>query len=281
MATGRGRPRRVAALGLSVGAAAVALGSPARAGEPSPWSDSERLGELVYFGLYGGVSFASTGTLEHTSSENGSVSVLDNLVAPPSWTVAYDMAWWPYDFFGLDVAFEGFGLPYDAEQERFDRCVGSGCRLERTPAYDGFGMQVGPTVRGAVPLRYAQPNVGVGIVLPVTFLFTQDPVSRLDETAFDVGAALRLVGGISFFVARDWRLYADYHLDYRFAAVAPGTPLETGAWMRHSLVLGLAVSPDGYQESPSGDKVLDVVVPFALPLSGWLAAAIIKGASDG
>jgi hypothetical protein len=219
--------------------------------------------------------------LKHNSSEDGSVSVLDNLAAPPSWTVAYDMVWWPYDFFGLDVAFEGFGLPYDAAQDRFDRCSGSGCRLERVPAYDGFGMQVGPTLRAALPLRYFQPNMGAGIVLPVSFLFTQDPVSRLDETAFDVGVALRLVSGLNVFVARDWRLYADYHLDYRFATIAPGTPLETSAWMRHSVVLGFAVSPDGYQESPSGDKVLDTVVPFVIPLAGWLAAAVAKGASDG
>jgi hypothetical protein len=218
--------------------------------------------------------------LTHTSTDAGTSSELQSLTARASWTAAYDLAWWPYDFFGLDTDFEAFGLPFHADQERFDRCAGTGCRLERTPDYDGFGMQVGPTVRGAIPLRYVQPNIGVGMQLPVTFLFTQDPVSRLNETAFDVGAAVRLVGGVNIFVARDWRLYADYHLDYRFAVINPGAPLEASAWMRQSIVLGFAGSPGGFQEEPSGDKIADGVIPFLFPTAGWLVAAIVKGTSE-
>jgi hypothetical protein len=117
----------------------------------------------------------------------------------------------------------------------------------------------------------------VGLVLPVTFLFTQDPVTRLDQTAWDVGAAVRLLGGLNVLVARDWRIFAEYHLDYRFATVSPGTPLETSGWLRHGAVLGFSVSPDGYKEAPAGDKLIDVILPFLFPLAGWTAAAIVKG----
>ena len=264
---------------MAMGLAALLLAAApsARAEQPSPWSDSERLGDLVYFGVSGGLSFASIGTLEHKSNEDGSISRLSNVSAPVSFDVAYDLAWWPYDFFGLGSNFEVFGLPYHADVNRFESCGGEGCRRERTPSYDGFGMQVGPTVRGAVPLRYLQPNLGVGLMLPVTWLFTQDPVSRLNQTAFDVGAALRVLGGINVFVARSWRIYAEYHLDYRFAAINPGAPLDAGGWLRQSVVLGFSAAPEGYKAAPSGDKATDVVVPFVFPTAGWLLAAIIKG----
>jgi hypothetical protein len=196
-----------------------------------------------------------------------------------SFDVAYDLAWWPYDFFGLGGNFEVFGLPYSADVNRFDSCGGDGCRKEKTPDYGGFGLQVGPTVRGAVPLRYLQPNLGVGLMLPVTWLFTQDPVSRLDQTAFDVGAALRVLGGLNVFVARSWRIYAEYHLDYRFAAIDPGAPLDASGWLRHSLVVGFSAAPEGFKAEPEGDKTIDVVVPFVVPLAGWAVAAIAKGAA--
>jgi hypothetical protein len=267
------------AIGAAVLVLVLVLGAAraAQAETPSPWSDSERLGDLVYFGAYGGVSFASVGELEHTSKEDGSIARVADLTAPVSFSVAYDLAWWPYDFFGLGSSFEVFGLPLQGDQDRFDSCVGDGCRQEKLPSYEGFGMQVGPTVRGAVPLRYLQPNLGVGMMLPVTFLFTQDPVSRLNQTAWDVGAALRLLGGINFFVARDWRIFGEYHLDYRFATINPGAPLETTGWLRQSAVIGFSASPEDFKAEPSGDKTTDVVVPFVVPLAGWAVAAVAKG----
>jgi len=252
----------------------------AHAEEPSPWSDSERLGDLVYFGVYGGPSFASVDTRTHHSAEDGTRSELDGLDASIGWTAGYNVAWWPYDFFGLDGSLEGFSLSYEPAGSRFDDCAGSDCRLEKTPSYDGFGLQVGPTVRGAIPLRYVQPNLGVGLMLPITFQLTQDPVSRLDETAVDVGAAMRFVGGLNVLAARDWRVYTEYHLDYRLVAVNPGAPLDDAGWLRHSIVLGFAVSPDSYKESPGDDKAFSIVMPLVLPMAGWIASAVAKGVAE-
>ena len=90
-----------------------------------------------------------------------------------------------------------------------------------------------------------------------------------------------VVGAVTcLLVARDWRVFAEYHFDYRLATVSPGAPLEATDWMRHSAVLGFSVSPDGYKEAPEGDKIMDVVLPFVFPLAGWTAAAIGKGVAQ-
>ena len=92
-------------------------------------------------------------------------------------------------------------------------------------------------------------------------------------------AAARIAGGLNVYAARDWRFYVEYRFDLRFAAINPG-PLEDDGWRRQSLVLGFAVSPDGYQEALPGSRTMAAVLPFLAPLFAWTGAAVVKGLEE-
>src|SRR6516164_1368846 len=87
---------------------AIALPSTAAA-EPSHWSDSERAGDLLYFGTYGGVSFASVPRLAQKVKSGGIATAMD-VRGPVSFATGYQMTFWPYEFVGFDMHLEVFGL---------------------------------------------------------------------------------------------------------------------------------------------------------------------------
>lgn len=278
--------RRAAALRIVTGALTVGALS---ASTPSRADDSPtRSQDQFFFGLYGGVAFASAASVTHWSDDNVRAE-LDGTTTSAAPVGGYAISWWPLEYFGLDGSFEVFGLPMGTDESRFDRCVAgddSVCRLPRTPNYGGFGMQTGPTFRGAVPLRYLQLNGGVGLMLPVTFQFTQEPVSRLDGTAFEVGTAVRLVGGVNGYLSRDWRATFEYRLDYRFATLPTGgsdsdiAPLvQNDGLLTHMLVTGFSYSPESFKES--ADKATWIAVPLAIPAAGWVLAAVAKAIQKG
>lgn len=259
-------------------AGALALADRAEAQHTSP----TRAEDEVFFSLYGGVALSSVSHVTHWS-EDGSRAELDGLGAPVSWAAGYRMAWWPNEYFGLDGSIEGFGLPLEADASRVDSCDRCPANIRpKTPRYGGFGLQVGPSVRGGLPLRYVQPNAGLGLMLPVTFQFTQEPATRLDETAIQPGVTLRTVAGVNGYVDHDWRAFAEYRLDYRLVTI--GDPqamggdiakLDNEQLVTHMIVVGGSWSPTGFKESP--DKATIVTVPFVPPVVGWLIAALAAG----
>lgn len=253
----------------------VAWPATAIAAEPSKWSDSERPEDLVYFDVFGGVSFASASRLLHQSDEGG-VSEAADVSAPPSFDAGFGVTFWPYDFFAVAVSTDVFGFPMQVDTPRYDAC--SGCRLERSAPYDGFGFDWSVTAKTGLPLRYFEPMIGAGLVLPVDVMFTVDPRTRLDTTALEAGLALRATGGLAFFVAREVRLYADYRLDYRALAINAREPVELEELLRHSVVAGVLYTPDSYQESPTGDRAGQLFVPIGLPALAVLGTMVARAA---
>ncbi|RLB55651.1 MAG: hypothetical protein DRI90_19310 [Deltaproteobacteria bacterium] len=133
-----------------------------------------------------------------------------------------------------------------------------------------------------MPLRYLQPNAGVGLMLPVTFQLTQEPATRLDRTAIHPGVTLRTVGGINGYLDHDWRAFAEYRLDYRLATI--GDPeamgdaiamLDNEQLITHMIVIGGSWSPTAFKEDTT--KGTTVAVPFIPPVVGWLIAALAAG----
>ena len=254
---------------------AIVLLSPKTAtADPSPWSDSERTGDLVFFGVYGGVSFAEVGTLSHTLNSGGQ-AVIHHIKAPVSFAAGYQMAFWPYDFFGLDIATEFFGLPLTPKASYFES---SPTYSLRTVPYEGVGAEWAPTLRFGIPLYFMQPNIGGGLVFPATFISTEDPKTRLREPGIDPGVAARATGGINVYVSKRFRLYAEYHFDYTLATVAPGNPLDVRGFLRHSVVLGFLSSPESYRKDPKAEKLTAILVPTAIPAVLYAIMACVKAA---
>ncbi len=231
--------------------------------------------DQVYSGLLGGVIVPAGGELTHFA-EDGEMASAQEVRGAPSALGGYVTVWWPSEFLALEGAFEGFGLPLEAVGERYARCSATvGGRCPKTADYGGFGFQAASVLRGALPLRYVQPNMSVGYTLPVTIQFTQDPQTRLDQTTFEVGAALRLGGGLGIYVARQWRLYVDYRFDFRFATIRATTSHVESADLRaHSFVLGAAYSPDAYRES--ANKASRVFLPFLAVVAPWVTSLALK-----
>jgi len=247
--------------------------------DPSRWSDAERPGDLVYFGAYGGVSFARATGVNQRSVDFGQAFgtySVSEIGGPPSPVGAYEVAFWPNDFFGLDGSWEMFGLSLCRPGGRFDSCTT--CTFyQKLPSYGGFGSEFGPTLHAAVPLRVIQPTIGAGLQLPATWQFTQDPVTRLDTVAFEVGGAIRASGGLNILVSRTFKLFAEYHFEYRFATINPEQPIENKNLMRHTIVLGFLHSPESYRSAPTSDKLQQIFLPFTVPAAGFLIAAVARG----
>jgi len=255
----------------------VALCPKRAAADPSAWSDSDRLGDLVYFGLFSGASFASIPKISHSLSEGG-VAVTNDVKASPSGVGGYQMVWWPNDFIGIDVSFEFFGLPLTPRKAHFDSSPTYPLRMV---PYDGGGTESGPTVRFGIPLYAFQPNIGAGLLFPTTAVSTEDPKSRLNTVAFDAGLVAHLVGGINVYVSRRFRLYAEYQFDDFFASVLPGNPLDLRGLIRHSAVLGFSFSPEGFRKAPKSDRKMTLVGPFIGPATLALIFPIVKAAMGG
>jgi hypothetical protein len=225
--------------------------------------------------MQGGLIVPAGGELMHYA-EDGATSSAPEVRGSPSAVGGFVTVWWPSEYLGLEGAFEGFGLPLEVAGDRYASCSAMvGGRCPKTANYGGFGFQAASVVRGAVPLRPLQPNVSIGYTLPVTIQFTQDPQTRLDQTTFEVGAALRLGGGLGVYVARQWRLYVDYRFDYRFATIRATTSHVGNADLRaQSVVLGAAYSPDAYRES--ANKASYVFLPFLAAVAPWVASLALK-----
>jgi hypothetical protein len=262
-------------------ALAVAAADVRAFADPSRWSDSERTGDLVYFGAYGGVSFArASGGVNQKSVDFGqdfgtySVSALGG---PPSPAGGYEVAFWPNDFVGLDGTWEVFGLSLSRPGGRFESCTT--CTFhQKLPSYEGLGSQIGPTLHAGVPLKFIQPTIGVGLQMPITWQFTQDPATRLDTTAFEVGGSLRASGGFNILISRTFKLFAEYHFEYRFATINPEEPIENKGLMRHVIVLGFLHSPESYRSMPGSDKAAQILAPFGIPLAVSVLGAVLRGA---
>lgn len=235
--------------------------------------------DQVYFGLQGGLIVPAGAELTHFSEEGDTVSA-PTVRGSPSAVGGYVVVWWPSEYLALEGGFEGFGLPLYLPGDRYARCSAPiGGRCPKTADYGGFGFQVASVARLGVPLRFVHPNLSIGYTLPVTIQFTQDPQTRLDDTTFEVGAAVRLGGGLGFYVARQWRLYADYRFDYRFATIqATSAHVDAAGLRAHSVVLGVAYSPDGYREGVS--KATNVFLPFLAAFAPWVAALALEVATE-
>ena len=249
--------------------------------DPSRWSDSDRTSDLVYFGAYGGVSFArASGGVNQKSIDTGqSVGTygVSSLGGPPSPTGAYEVAFWPNDFFGVDGTWEVFGLSLKRPDGRFDSCTA--CQFHpKLPSYEGLGSEVGPTLHVGVPLSVIQPTIGIGLQLPISWQFTQDPVTRLDTTAFEVGGTVRASGGLNILISRSFKLFTEYHFEYRFATINAEEPIENRGLMRHVIVLGFLHSPESYRSMPASDRAAQILAPFGVPLAVSLLGAILRGA---
>jgi hypothetical protein len=229
----------------------------------------------VYVGLLGGLIVPAGGEFTHFG-EDGETASAREVRGTPSALGGFVTVWWPSEFLAFEGAFEGFGLPLEVAGERYASCsVTVGGRCPKTADYGGFGFQAASVVRGALPLRYVQPNVSVGYTLPVTIQLTQDPQTRLDQTTFEVGGALRLGGGLGVYVARQWRLYVDYRFDYRFATIGATTShVDTADLRAHSFALGAAYSPDAYRES--ANKASRVFLPFLAVVAPWVASLALR-----
>lgn len=224
--------------------------------------DVSRLSDRVFFSLSAGASqasvrrFTDVGGVEHRS-----------LVAPYGWKANWAVGLWPADWVGLELSTGAMSL-----------YLGDGSTGTPPNGASGVGLEVVPSIRLALPLRYVAPYVGAGFAVMFPFLSEQrDDVSWKGSTGVRFGP--RVFGGANVYFSRDLRFFLDvevWWLDATAAMTAAGGLTGTQSFdglLVPSASIGLAYTPDAFKQSPlKALWVLGALVPaMAAVLYGFLA----------
>jgi hypothetical protein len=154
---------------------------------------------------------------------------------------------------------------------------------------EGLGVTSGLTLRAAIPLRYVQLDAGAGLQTPLTLQGYFDPASALHphkgtppedagkgNIAAEFGFASRIVAGMNAYVLPTWRIFTEYHFDYRFANIHPGHPVDNESFLRHSIIAGVWYSPKDYREARRIDRAVLWVPPVVATSALSIIALILK-----
>ncbi len=225
--------------------------------------DPDRLEDRVFFSVSGGVSQANLRSFTDVSGVEHRW-----LVAPYGWRAAWAVGLWPAEWIGLELSTSVMSLG-----------VGSLSTPTGPTETSGFGLQVVPSVRLALPLRYFAPYVGAGFAVFYPFVTeTRDGVAWRGHTGAQF--APRFFAGTNLYFSRDLRFFLDvelFALDATAMLRAEGDQQATQQYrgaLVPSLSLGVAWTPEAYrQSSGKGLWILGGVIPALLV--GVLGALVI------
>jgi hypothetical protein len=201
-------------------------------------AETERLEDRVFFALSGGASQVRTESfIDVSGAEHLS------LVAPLNWRAAFTVGWWPTDWLGVqfDAAMMGLGVGAD------ERGAWS---------TSGLGVQLSPSLRLALPLRWLAPYVGIGAAAFAPFFSEQRGDVRWTG-AGGIQFGPRFYAGTNVYCSRDVRFFLDLELFFlatsaplRAEALVPSSHQYRGVVVP-SLSLGVAWTPEAYRQSSS------------------------------
>ena len=219
----------------------------------------------MFFALSGGASQVRTESfVDVTGAEHLS------LVAPLNWRAAFTVGWWPTDWLGVqfDSAVMGLGVGADGRGEW---------------STSGVGVQLSPSLRLALPLRWVAPYVGVGIAGFVPFVGEQRGDVRWRGTA-GLLFGPRFYAGLNVYLSRDVRAFVDLELFF----VSMGATLRAEGLVpashayrtlaAPSLSLGVAWTPEAYRQSSSKPTWVLLALLPAIAMGVVSAIAIAEAA---
>ena len=225
--------------------------------------DGDRLEDRVFFALSGGASqLRAESFVDVTGAEHLS------LVAPLNWRAAFTVGWWPTDWLGVQFDSAVMGLGVGGDQR-------GGWSTS------GVGLQLSPSLRLALPLRWLAPYVGVGVAGFTPFVSEQRGDVRWRGTA-GLHFGPRFYAGTNVYLARDVRLFIDLELFFlstgatlRAEGLMPSSQQYRGV-AAPSLSLGLAWTPEGYRQSSSKPTWVLVALLPAIAMGVVSAIAIAE-----
>lgn len=215
--------------------------------------DLAPMSDRVFFSLSAGASQASARSfVDVTGVEHRA------LVAPYGWKASWAVGIWFTDWVGLELSTGAMSLG-----------LGGGTPAAPITA-SGLGIQVVPSVRLALPLRYVAPYAGAGFAVFYPFVFEQRGEQAWKGSP-GVQFGPRFFGGANVYLARDVRLFFEAEVllfDATAAMTAKGGLSSTQQYrgmVVPSLSVGFALTPDAYKASPSKALwVLGALVPAML-----------------
>ncbi len=224
--------------------------------------DPTRVVDRMYFSLSGGASqtsargFTDVGGVEHRA-----------LVAPYGWKANYAVGVWPAEWLGLELSSGAHSL-----------ALGNVSSSDAPVLPSGVGLQVVPSVRLALPLRWVAPYVGAGFAVLFP-LVSEQRGSQQWKGSPGVLFGPRFFGGANLYFSRDLRFFVDVEvmtLDATAQLSAKGNLSGTQRWegvVIPSASIGFAYTPDAFKQSPSKSLwVLSALAPAMLAgLFGFLA----------